>query len=172
MSFEKKNVSTSSDWPVSKFDLDSSHDSGLPRHSVSLFSLHTGGPAGPLHGQLLRQQSTGHRDPAAADSRCLRGEPAGLGGSRVAGPGRQGGLPCQLGSLCFSSASPGDGLQAGFLDAGCPFGNCNKTHTHAYMHVYVCGYICTHTRIIIKALWKENALINYYIYTVLTISTI
>lgn len=79
-----------------------------------------------MHGQLLREQGAGHRGQAAADSQCLCGELAGLGGSHLAGPGRQGGLRRQLGALCFSSASSGEILQAEyFLNAPCLFGNYN-----------------------------------------------
>ena len=81
---------------------------------MSWFSLHTGGPAGPLHRQFLREQGISHGSPAAADPQRPRGELAGLGGSCVAGPGRQGVLPGQLGSLLFSAASPGESLQRGF----------------------------------------------------------
>lgn len=118
---------------------------GLSRHSMrASFPCDIGMPTGLVYRQLLHEQGAGHRGQAAADSQRPRREPAGLGGSRVAGPGRPSGFHCQLGSLCFSSASSGENLQRDLVRN--PVYTCTCVYTCVYtcicirVRVYVCLY--------------------------------
>lgn len=110
-----------------------------------------GAPAGPLHGQLLRQQAAGHRGQAAADPAGPSREPAGLGGRHVAGPARQGGPHRQLGTLRFSAASAGEHVShtpaCMRVRAACVhcMGMCTCTCSCRCIHVHACT--CTHTRV-------------------------
>lgn len=122
---------------------------GPPGESeVSPPPLTAGAPAGPLHGQLLRQQAAGHRGQAAADPAGPSREPAGLGGRHVAGPARQGGPHRQLGTLRFSAASAGEHVSTTHP----PVCACMRAlHGHVYTHVQLqvhtcaCVYMHPHT---------------------------
>lgn len=125
----------------------SSEEPVLSRHRTRLVSRDVGLPAGLVHGRLLQQPAAGRGGPAAADSQRARGEPAGLGGSRVAGPAGQSGFPGQLGSLCFSSASSGETPRGRWSESNpsqcwvC-FG---KICTRVCTCVCACTYICVST---------------------------